>query len=355
MTSISLVGYKSNNQNVHSSYAVSKITVNKATKLTIYIRSNAESNFDFTIASTVNAPAYPTSYTHENALADTRGNQQSGVALSSYKKVEYYGLNEGDFIYIVFRKDASASSNDDTGYVLVPNTLDITLSPNGEEYSFVRDTTIDIKGASIRVGGNFSVDNTGAIKSTSGEIGNLKISSGGLSYEGAWDAQFQIGTLSSDSRLPTYAIFSRTQRIDNCIMGFKNTAYDENFWVEFKPEGYCAYMSSVSDDATLIDKIPYNEMNKICWLNTTLGSLYTGRNATCPQIIVLDETVPKSSYSTLELDVYGINEILGASLTEKDTGDTGLNNQWFSLDGTNITIHNTTTKQKTYSVIIIAI
>ena len=176
-----------------------------------------------------------------------------------------------------------------------------------------------------------------------------------MSYEGAWDAQFQIGSLSSDPRLPTYAIFSRTQRIDNCIMGFKSTAYGENFWVEFKPEGYCAYMSSDAEDAALIGKIPYNQMNMVCWLNTTLGSLHTGRNATCPQIIVLNATVSKSSYLTLDLNAYGINEIIGASLTEKDTGDTGSNNQWFSLDGTSITIHNTTTKQKVYSAIIIAV
>mgnify|MGYP005763788783 FL=1 len=355
LTSVSLIGYKSNNQGIHSSYSVSKITINKATNLTIYIRSNAESSFDYTIASIVNASCYPTSYLHENTFAHTRANQQSGASLSYYTKVEYYGLSEGDFIYIVFRKDASASSNTDTGYVLVPDTLDISLSFDDEEYYFVRDTSIDVKGASIKVGIDFSVDHTGAIKSTSGEIGNLKISNGGLSYDGAWDTQFQIGSLSSDPRLPTYAIFSRTQRIDNCIMGFKSTSYGENFWVEFKPEGYCAYMSSDAEDVSLIGKIPYNQMNMICWLNTALGSLHTGDRATCPQIIVLNATVPKSSYSTLDLDVYGINEIIGASLTEKDTSDTGSNNQWFSLDGTSITIHNTTTKEKVYSAIIIAV
>lgn len=355
LTSVSLIGYKSNNQGVPSSYSVSKITINKATNLTIYIRSHAESNFDYTIASIVNASSYPTSHTHENTFAHTRANQQSGTILSCYTKVEYYGLKEGDFIYVVYRKDVSTNSNSDTGYVLVPESSDITLSSDGEEYCFVRDTNIDINGASIKVGSNFSVDHTGAIKSTSGKIGNLNITSDGLSYQGAWDAQFHIGSLSSDVRLPSYAIFSRTQRIDNCIMGFKSTAYGENFWVEFKPEGYCTYMSSDADAAVLIGKIPYNRMNMVCWLNTALGSVHTGKNATCPQIIVLNYTVPKSSYSTLDLAAYDINEILGVSLTEKDTSDTGSNNQWFSISGTSITIHNTTTKQKVYSAIIIAI
>ncbi len=56
-----------------------------------------------------------------------------------------------------------------------------------------------------------------------------------------------------------------------------------------------------------------------------------------------------------ELTVYGINEIIGASLTEKDTPSTGSNNQWFSIDKKKLTIHNTTGGSKTYSVIVIGI
>ena len=65
-------------------------------------------------------------------------------------------------------------------------------------------------------------------------------------------------------------------------------------------------------------------------------------------------TVAKSSYSSIDLDVYGINEIIGASLTEKDTKTTGSNNQWVSFNKKVITIHNTTGSEKTYSVIVIA-
>ena len=83
----------------------------------------------------------------------------------------------------------------------------------------------------IKLGTNFSVDSTGAIKSTSGTIGNLKVTSGGLTYDGSWASQFEIGLDSEvpDPRMPTYAIFARTQRIDNCIMGFKATSYGESF------------------------------------------------------------------------------------------------------------------------------
>ena len=353
LSSTNLIGYKSNNQGKHSTQAVSKITVNNACNLTIYIRSYAESSFDYTIASEVNATSYPTS--GGNGVASTLGKQNSGTKLSNYIRVEYLGLVPGDFIYIVFRKDASANVNADTGYVLIPETSDISFASNGGTYYFERDLSLDIKGARIEVGSNFSVDETGAITSRSGTIGKLKITSDGLKYDATFDGYFQIGEVSTDNRMPKYAVFSRTQRIDDCIMALKNTSYGENFWVEFRPEGYCTYMSSDRDDAIMTGKIPYLFLKDICWLHSPLGSSYEGNNATCPQIIAFNYTVAKSSYSTIDLTVYGINEIIAVSLTEKDTPSTGSNNQWFSIDKKKLTIHNTTGGSKTYSVIAIGI
>ena len=194
----------------------------------------------------------------------------------------------------------------------------------------------------------------GKITSNEGKIGGLTITDSGLRYSENWAASFQIGEISSDPRMPTYAIFSRTQRIDDCIMAFKSNSYGENFWVEFKPEGFCTYMSSDVEDAVLSGKIPYNQLRNVCWLHSPMGSFYSGNEAMCPQIIVFDYTVSKSSYSSIDLDVYGINEIIGASLTEKDTKTTGSNNQWVSFNKKVITIHNTTGSEKTYSLIIIA-
>lgn len=317
LSSVGLIAYKSNNQGVASSYAVSKITVNKATNLTVYIRSYAESSYDYTMISNPNASSYPTSYSSSYVKAHTRSNQNSSSALAGYTKVEYYGLKQNDYIYIVFRKDGSADSGTDTGYLLIPETTDISISNVGATYYFVRDSAFDIKGASIKVGANFSVDSTGAIKSTSGTIGNLSITGSGLSYNGSWASHFSIGSESSDSRMPTYAIFARTQRIDDCIMGFKNTSYGENFWVEFKPDGYCTYMSSDAEDAVMTGKIPYNYLDKVCWLHSPLGSSHTGSSATCPQIIVFNAAVSNGSYQTYDLSAYGIHEIIGAQLTER--------------------------------------
>ena len=227
------------------------------------------------------------------------------------------------------------------------STFGWQLNSSGFELYSGRKTVMKVNPQGLEVNGK--------ITSKEGEIGGLTITESGLSYSGNWNASFRIGDLSTDARMPTYAIFSRTQRIDDCIMGLKSNSYGENFWVEFRPEGYCTYRSTDSEDAELTGKIPYGYMNMVCWLHTALGSSYTGNNATCPQIIVFNYTVGKSTYSTIDLDVYGINEIIGASLTEKDTSSTGSNNQWFSIDKKKLTIHNTTGNSKTYSVIVIAV
>ena len=97
-------------------------------------------------------------------------------------------------------------------------------------------------------------------------------------------------------------------------------------------------------------------MNRICWLHSPLGSTHYGDSATCTQIIVFNATVSSETYQTYELgDAYGINEIIGAQLTERDTSSTGSNNQWFSVSGKSITVRNTTGGKKTYSLLVIAV
>ena len=280
--------------------------------------------------------------------------QNSGSALADYTKVEYHDLKQNNWIYVVYKKDVNTNSGSDTGYFLIPETADVSISNVGDYY-FVRDSAFDIKGASLKVGSNFSVDSTGAIKSTSGTIGNLSIINSGLAYKSS-STSFEIGQESSDPRMPKYAIYSSAQRIDDCIMGLKDTIYGETFWVEFKPEGYCTYMSSNAEDASLTGKIPYEHMKHICWLNSPLGSAYTGSSATCPQIIVFNVSVSNGSYQTWDLSAYGINEIIGAQLTEKrTTANSGVNGHGFKVEGKTIYIYNGTTVERTYSVLVIAI
>ena len=112
--------YMSNNKGKNSSQAVMKLECIGYTDLTLYIRSYAESSYDYTIASIANASTYPTDCYSSGVKAHTSGNQKSGTALSDYTKVEYTGLKDNDIIYIVFTKDSSSADGDDRGYVLIP-------------------------------------------------------------------------------------------------------------------------------------------------------------------------------------------------------------------------------------------
>lgn len=281
--------------------------------------------------------------------ANTNEKNISSLTITSNKLVSKVASNESEISDLEQTADsinaAVSKKADSEGGVF--SSFGYKLKSTGFELYSNNKTVMKVNSAGLEVNGK--------ITSSEGEIGGLTITSSGLSYSGNWNAAFRIGDLSTDPRMPTYAIFSRTQRIDNCIMGFKSNSYGENFWAEFRPEGYCTFMSSDRDDAIMTGKIPYLFLKDICWLHSPLGSSYEGSTATCPQIIVFNYTVAKSSYSTIDLDVYGINEIIGASLTEKDTPSTGSNNQWFSVDKKKITIHNTTGGSKTYSVIAIAI
>lgn len=170
-----LIAYKSNNQGVTSSYAVSKITVNKdITNLTVYIRSYAEPDYDYTIISNPNVSSYPTLSSSSDVKAHTSSNQNSDSTLAGYTKVEYYDLKQNDWIYVVYVKDHSRDEGTDAGYFLIPETADVSISNVGDYY-FVRDSAFDIKGASIKVGKNFSVDKDGNVFASSLNAPNLQI------------------------------------------------------------------------------------------------------------------------------------------------------------------------------------
>lgn len=89
----------------------------------LYIRSNAESSYDYVMVSqldqTINGS---TSYSNTTLVkAHTRGKQQSGTAIGNYTLVEFTGIDSGEHrITVVYRKDSSGDTADDRGYVLIP-------------------------------------------------------------------------------------------------------------------------------------------------------------------------------------------------------------------------------------------
>ena len=99
------------------------IDIDGYTNFKLYIRSYAESNYDYVMVSQLDKTlTYSSSYSDTTLVkAHTRGNQQSGTALSNYTLVEFTNIDGGAHtIQIIYRKDSSSHSGDDRGYVLIP-------------------------------------------------------------------------------------------------------------------------------------------------------------------------------------------------------------------------------------------
>lgn len=113
------------NYNVHNTAAIMYIDISGLTSFKLYIRSYAESNWDYVMVSQLDQTINnSTSYSNTSLVkAHTRGNPQSGTALSSYTLVEFTGIDGGSHrITVVYRKDGSGNSGDDRGYVLIPKS-----------------------------------------------------------------------------------------------------------------------------------------------------------------------------------------------------------------------------------------
>ena len=100
------------NKGIHNSSAIMYIKIKGYSKFYFYVRSDAESDYDYVTVSQLDSTAEKVS---------TRGNQNSGTGLSSYTKVEYTNIPSGEHtITITYRKDTSVDSGTDRGYVLIP-------------------------------------------------------------------------------------------------------------------------------------------------------------------------------------------------------------------------------------------
>lgn len=124
-TKSSISGYKcfqsSSNYNVNSGVAIMTITIKGLTEFTCYIRSYAESNYDYVMIGQLDQ-AITGSTSTSSVKAHTCGNQQSGTALSNYTAVTYSGIDGGEHtITVVYRKDSSVNINDDRGYLVIPD------------------------------------------------------------------------------------------------------------------------------------------------------------------------------------------------------------------------------------------
>lgn len=111
------------NKGVSSSAAIMYIDIDGYTDFDLYIRSYAESSFDYVMVSQLDQTINNnTSYSNTTLVkAHTSGNQKSGTSIDNYTKVSFTGIDGGQHrITIIYKKDVSVSSGDDRGYVLIP-------------------------------------------------------------------------------------------------------------------------------------------------------------------------------------------------------------------------------------------
>jgi hypothetical protein len=111
------------NKGVNNSAALMYIDIVGYSSFKFYVRSNAESTYDFVVVSNLDSTLTNGTTSGSAVKMTTSGKQQSGTSINSYTLVEFTGIDMGAHrITVMYRKDSSSNSGDDRGYVLIPKT-----------------------------------------------------------------------------------------------------------------------------------------------------------------------------------------------------------------------------------------
>lgn len=270
------------NYNVGSGVATMSITIKDCSSFKMYIRSYAESSFDYVMVSQLDQTITgSTSYSNTTLVkAHTRGNQQSGTALSNYTLVEFTGISSGEHtITVVYRKDGSVNRGDDRGYVLieklqagagsedpinVDNYLTIEANENGLTASLSVNTC------------EYCVDGDGNWKALSAGTATESIDSGHtLSFRGNLVPNISKG-------IGTFTISKKCNLKGNCMsMLFGNNAAN-NYSLSGKNFAFCKLFYNCSNivnvdsnflPATTLADSCYDSMFHYCTRLTTAPAL----------------------------------------------------------------------------------
>lgn len=135
------------NYNVNNGTAIMTITINNLDAFTIYIRSYAETYYDYIMVSQLDVEINGnTSYQYSAAVkAHTRTTQNAGTDIYSYTPVRFENIGGGEHtITIVYRKDSSGNSYDDRGYVIIDKNADVFVENENIGGSDKPDYVFDI-------------------------------------------------------------------------------------------------------------------------------------------------------------------------------------------------------------------
>lgn len=126
-SSVAVSGYtvyeSFSNFNVNNGVASMKVTIKNKPQFVLHINSYAESNWDYTIAWELDTePSSSPGYSSTGVKAHTRGNQADPAnGELAFTPVSYANDGGEHTIWITYRKDSSQHSNNDKGYVAIPD------------------------------------------------------------------------------------------------------------------------------------------------------------------------------------------------------------------------------------------
>ena len=106
---------------VNSSGDLMKITISGYDAFKLYIRSYAESTYDYVMVSQLDKDITYNSSGSDLIKATTSGKQNPSTSIGGYTLVEFTNIDGGEHVInVIYRKDSSTSKGDDRGYVLIP-------------------------------------------------------------------------------------------------------------------------------------------------------------------------------------------------------------------------------------------
>jgi hypothetical protein len=109
------------NKGVKNSAAICTITIKGYENFNLYVRSNGESCCDYVVVSNLDCTLSSGTTGGTSVKITTKGNQQSGTAITNYTLVEFSDIDDVEHtIQVMYRKDSSNNSGDDRGYLLIP-------------------------------------------------------------------------------------------------------------------------------------------------------------------------------------------------------------------------------------------
>lgn len=272
----------SSSYNVNSGVSIMYITIKNYSSFKIYIRSYAESNYDYVMVSQLDKTITGSSSYSDTTLvkAHTRGNQQSGTALSNYTLVEFTGITPGEHtITVLYRKDSSVNNGDDRGYVLIKKIQADSGDTGEDDEGGSNERPLDINnyltivaledGLTARLSKKaceYCVDGNGNWKTLPASNSTVTINTGQtLSFRG------NLTPLSSQG-IGTFTISKSCNLEGNCMSMLFGDEAANNFslsgkdWVFFELFRNCTTIKRVSSGF-----LPATTLASYCYLNMFRG------------------------------------------------------------------------------------